>query len=332
MKDWKDTGKERNSSDDQCSTSVLEIRKGIWIGLKKRTEDCKIAQFKIRSFIGVRNGIPMGRLLCCTISLASSWSLWDVQLIWRALIGFNWKWRNTSPVHVFSAVSWATLFFGEGKSICVKYAWLLKLSQLSKFFHGRRRKNCFRSSERKVVSTHLLRADFTQQSSLRSSHGSLRKTNAFLQQKVSLRFMFTHKTYCLLNCWLYGIGIRFSPNNLKRKALCGNHLLEYVQVNKIMQKLWKRKVRKHLRVLPRKVFQNRQACHLLQSVPCSIFAPMKSLFHQFKTSIYSKKCCLQLLSKRKQVVSSGILCIETLIIYKQSWLGNRETKSESKTQ
>ena len=29
------------------------------------------AQFKIRSFIGVRNGIPMGRLLCFTISLAS---------------------------------------------------------------------------------------------------------------------------------------------------------------------------------------------------------------------------------------------------------------------
>ena len=30
------------------------------------------AEFKIRSFIGVRNGIPMERLLCCTISLASS--------------------------------------------------------------------------------------------------------------------------------------------------------------------------------------------------------------------------------------------------------------------
>ena len=69
------------------------------------------AQFKIRSFIGVRNGIPMGRLLCCTISLASSWFLWDVQLIWRAVIGFNWKWRNTSPLHVFSAVSAKETFF-----------------------------------------------------------------------------------------------------------------------------------------------------------------------------------------------------------------------------
>ena len=50
-------------------------------------------------------------------------------------------------------------------------------------------------------------------------------------------------------------------NNFKRKARCGSDLLEYVQVNKIMQKLRKRKVRKHLNVLPRKVFQNRQACH-----------------------------------------------------------------------
>ena len=30
------------------------------------------AQFKFRSFIYVRNGIPMGRLLCYTISLSSS--------------------------------------------------------------------------------------------------------------------------------------------------------------------------------------------------------------------------------------------------------------------
>ena len=155
------------------------------------------------------------------------------------------------------------------------------------------RTSCFRSSERKVVSTPPLRVDFTQQSLPRSSHGLLRKTNlcrAFLPQEVSHRFMFTHKTYCLFNCWLYGIGIRFSPNNLKTKARCGSDLLECVQVNKIMQKLRKRKVLKHLKVLPRKVFQNRQACHQLQSAPCSIFAPIKSLFHQSKTAwIYSEK-------------------------------------------
>ena len=60
--------------------------------------------------------------------MASSWSLWDVQVIWCAVIGFNWKWRNTSPLHVFSAVSWSARFFGKGKSICIK------------FLHGRRRK------------------------------------------------------------------------------------------------------------------------------------------------------------------------------------------------
>ena len=122
-------------------------------------------------------------------------------------------------------------------------------------------KSCFRSSERKVVSTPPLRANSTQQSSPpRSSHGLLTKTN--LCRAFSHRFMFTHKTYCLFDCWLYGIGMRFSPNNLKRKARCGSDLLEYVQVNKIMQKLRKRKVRKHLKVLPRKVFQNRQGCCL----------------------------------------------------------------------
>ena len=134
----------------------------------------------------------------------------------------------------------------KGKSICIKFA-CLRYHSFRSFYIVDGGKSCFRSSERKVVSTPPLRADFTQQSSPRSSQGLLRKTNlcrAFLQQEVSHLFMFTHKTYCLFNCWLYGIGIRFIPNNLKRKARCGSDLLEYVQVNKIMQKLRKRKVRK----------------------------------------------------------------------------------------
>ena len=144
----------------------------------------------------------------------------------------------------------------------------LSYHSVRSFFMVDGEKSCFRSSERKVVSTHPLGADFTSftrfQSLPRSSHGTLRKTNlcqAFLQQEVLHRFMVTHKTYWLYICWLYGTGIRFSANNLKRKARCGGRLLEYVQVNKIMQKLRKRKVRKHVKVLPRKVFQNRQACH-----------------------------------------------------------------------
>ena len=133
---------------------------------------------------------------------------------------------------MFSAVSLSVRLFGKGKSIRMKFA-CLSYHSFRSFYMVDGGKSCFRSSKRKVVSTPPLRADFTQQSSPCSSHGPLRKTNlcqAFLQQEVSHRFMFTHKSYCLFNCWLYGIGIRFSPNNLKqmkRKARCGSDLLEY---------------------------------------------------------------------------------------------------------
>ena len=122
--------------------------------------------------------------------------------------------------------------------------YMFKLLQLSKFLHGRRRT--------KLLSK--LRTKSTVKTSVAS------RFLYFLQQEAKYRIDL-HKTYCLFNSRLYGTGIRFSPNNLKRKARCGSDLLEYVQVNKIMQKLRKRKVRKHLKVLPRKVFQNRQACH-----------------------------------------------------------------------
>ena len=187
----------------------------------------------------------------------------------------------------------------------------VEVIKLSKFLHGRR-------------STTPLRTDFTQQSSPRSSHGLLRKTNlcrAFLQQEVSHRFMFTHKTYCLFNCWLYGIGIRFSPNNLKRKARCGSDFLEYVQVNKILQKLRKRKVCKHLKVLPREVFQNRQACHQLQSGPCSIFAPIKSLFHQSKTWIYSKMFTTSVQTKTSPLMG--------YLLYRNIYKKNRGSEIEN---
>ena len=149
------------------------------------------------------------------------------------------------------------------KSIWIKFA-CLSYHSFRNFYMVDVGKSCSRSSDRKLASTPPLRADFAQQSSPRSSNGPPRKTNlfqAFLQEEVSHRFMFTHKTYCLFNCWRYVIGIRFSPNNLKRKARFGSDLLQYVQANKIMQKLRKKKVRKHLKVLLRKVYQNRQACH-----------------------------------------------------------------------
>ena len=198
---WTEKGAKTLSNPHQCP--IPSQGGGVGVSIDRCITSCfdwatptGEAQFKIRSFIGVRNGIPMGRLLCCTISLASSWSLWDVQLIWRAVTGFNWKWRNTS---------WATRFFGKGKSVCVKFA-CLRYHSFRSFYMVDGGKSCFRSSERKVVSRPPVRADFTQQLSLRSSHRPLRKTNlcqAFLQQEVSHRFMFTHKN--LLPIWLLAV-------------------------------------------------------------------------------------------------------------------------------
>lgn len=131
----------------------------------------------------------MGRFFCCTISLASSRSLRDVQLIWRAVIGFNWKWRNTSPLYVFLAVSWSVRFVGKGKSICMKFA------QPSMFLHGRRRKKLLSKFRTKgSVNTSIMRADFTQQSSPRSSHGPLR---IFAKLSYSRKYridLFSHTT------------------------------------------------------------------------------------------------------------------------------------------
>ena len=213
--------------------------------------------------------------------------------------------------------------------VCIKFA-CLSCHSFRSFYMVDGGKSCFRSSERKVVSTPPLRADFTQQSSPRSSHGPLRKTNlcqAFLQQEVSHRFK-TH--YLLLAVWhwdsfqlkqfetqsplwqrlnrsfggnniceplwwgriIYSLALRHtfsvqlpfvrhasSKAVVSRKRMCTYRLTirsitqqpkgkQYrnrepsrVQVNKVMQKLRKWKVREHLKVFPRKVFQNRQAGH-----------------------------------------------------------------------
>ena len=99
-------------------------------------------------------------------------------------------------------------------------------------------KSCFRSSERKVVSA----PPSTQQSSPPSSHGPLRKTNLWIFARLSYNSKYcihlcSHvKPIAYLNVGCIALGyIRFSPNNFKRKARCGSDLLEYVQVNKIMQ-------------------------------------------------------------------------------------------------
>ena len=146
------------------------------------------AQFKIRSFIGVRNGIQLyshGTF----VTLYNFIAFIVISLRCATIIEFNWKWRNTSQLHVFSAVSWSAWFFGRGKSICIKFA-CLSYHSFRRFYMVDGGKSCFRSSEREVVSTPVhCEPIFTQQSSPRSSHGPLRKTNlfwAFLRRKYRI--------------------------------------------------------------------------------------------------------------------------------------------------
>ena len=88
---------------------------------------------------------------------------------------------------------------------------------------------CFRSSERKAVSTPPFRVDFTQHSSARSSYGPLRKTNlcqAFLQREESRRFMFTNKTHCLL--WAVWHWDTFRPKQFETQSPMWQRLNESV--------------------------------------------------------------------------------------------------------
>lgn len=72
---------------------------------------------------------------------------------------------------------------------------MFKLSQLSKFLHGRRRKKLLSKFRTKgSVNTSIMRADFTQQSSPRSSHGPLR---IFAKLSYSRKYridLFSHTT------------------------------------------------------------------------------------------------------------------------------------------
>ena len=92
----------------------------------------------------------------------------------------------------------------------------------------------------------------------------------------------------------------FQPKQFKKQSSLWQRSSR-VQVNKIMQKLRKKTLRKHLKGLAKKSVPKSSGSSVITKRPLFDFAQMKSLFHQFKTSIYSKKCCLQLLSKRKQV-------------------------------
>ena len=77
---------------------------------------------------------------------------------------------------------------------------------------------CFRSSERKAVSTPPFQIDFTQHSSGRFE----RQIFASLSYSGKNRVALCSQIKPIACCGLYGIGIRFGPNNLKRKAQCGS--------------------------------------------------------------------------------------------------------------
>ena len=141
--------------------------------------------------------------------------------------------------------------------------------------------------------------------------------------------MFTHKTYCLFNCWLYGIGIRFNPNNLKRKARCGSDLLEYVQVNKIMQKMRKRKVRKHLKV--------QEKCSKIVKHVTNYKAALVRFLHRsnrFFTSLrhgFTQRSDVYNFCPNENKSFHRISSVSKHRSFtKKSWLKNREMESENK--
>ena len=108
---------------------------------------------------------------------------------------------------------------------------MFKLPQLSKFLHDRRRKK----------SRYLL-SKFRTKSSVNTSIASrfhptvvaALKLRAASKDKALPGFLTTayNRKYGIdlcsqvkpiaYNCGLYGIGIHFNPNNLKRKACCGS--------------------------------------------------------------------------------------------------------------
>lgn len=91
---------------------------------------------------------------------------------------------------------------------------------------GKRFGTWFRSSERKAV----------QQSSPRSSYGPLRKTNlfqAFLQQEVLHRFMFSNKFHCLL--WAVWHWDTFQPKQFETQSPLRQRLNESVDSDSIRE-------------------------------------------------------------------------------------------------
>ena len=104
---------------------------------------------------------------------------------------------------------------------------MFKLSQLSKLLHARQRKKLLSKFRTKSsVNTFIAsRSHPTVVAALKLRAASKDKSfpGSFYSRKYRIDLFSQIKP--IASCWLYGIGICFSPNNLKRKARCGSDLL-----------------------------------------------------------------------------------------------------------
>ena len=138
------------------------------------------AQLKLRSFIGLRNGIPMGRLVCHWLHR----DLFEICNLYGVL-SFASTGNDVLPRHCTCFRSFHNLRGSLVRKINLYKVCMFKLSQLSKFLHGRRRKKLLSKFRTKS------RVDTSIASRLYPTEVAALK----LQQEVSHRFMFTNKTH-----------------------------------------------------------------------------------------------------------------------------------------
>ena len=108
--------------------------------------------------------------------------------------------------------------------MCIKFACLSYHSFRSFYMVGKSR---FRSSERKVTSI-ASRFQPAVVAALKLRATSKDKSLPGFLTAGSIASIYVHRLKPIAYCWLYGIGIHFSPNNdLKSKARCGSDILGY---------------------------------------------------------------------------------------------------------
>ena len=176
-----------------CDTFTIPL---LWL-LFTELPPLGFAQFKILLFLSLWNGIPTGH--CYVVQF--HWLKYDPLGYATNMLWHHWfQLEMTKMLHhcmcfwplilcswFFCPVLWESLLKGI-KSIRIFQVCMLKLSPLSKFLHGRWRKElwCLSFSEQKAVSTPPVQA-------------------------------------IIAYCGLQGFGTHFSPNNLECKAPCDSN-------------------------------------------------------------------------------------------------------------